>query len=214
MSLLYRAAALGFGGAAATTGTYAGVYYMKRERPSVAEHLKSSGYKLIFFIENSDNVKLQWKEEFKSDRENIKLLIGFTGSSDENGGKALEKWCASRLNEEYSENLEGLEGVKNYCVLRTIDSQLSRNKKGILADNDSDKWNKTYDKRKATTTLSPRSQIGLSGEWGQRNDSKNADLPLIKDWCKTQSQSYFLAYQKTYTNVYNWCTEDGASVTQ
>ncbi|AEW45220.1 hypothetical protein MHC_01770 [Mycoplasma haemocanis str. Illinois] len=212
MNLIYKAVTLGFGGAAVTTSTYAGIYYVNRERPSVAEYLKSSGYKLIFFIENSDNVKLQFLEEFKSDRENIKLLIGFTGSSDENGGKALEKWCSSKLNEEYSEHLGDLSGVKKYCVLRTIESQLSRNKKGVLSEGDASKWDQTYEQRKKTTTLSPRSQVGLNGDWTTPN--KNTDLQTIKHWCKTQSQSYFLAHEKIYTNVYNWCTEDGSKVTQ
>ncbi|CBY92479.1 hypothetical protein HF1_04710 [Mycoplasma haemofelis str. Langford 1] len=215
MNIAYKLGMVGLGGVAATTGAYAGSRYLRNNKSSVAHHLEESGYKLISSIDNSEHLKLQWQEEFKSDKEKIKTLIGFSQGSDEDGGKALEAWCNINLKKEYLENSKELEGVKNYCVLRTIESQLSRdNNKKILTDDSGDntKWENTYNKRKETTTLSPRSQVGLTGEWAQHSNSKDEDLKIIKPWCKAQSKSHFLAYQQTYTHVNNWCTEGGANV--
>ncbi|AEW45249.1 hypothetical protein MHC_01915 [Mycoplasma haemocanis str. Illinois] len=215
MNITYKLGMAGLGGAAATTGAYVGVSYLKKSKTSVAEHLQESGYKLISSISNIEHIKLQWREEFKSDKEKIKVLIGFSQGNDEEGGKALEAWCSSNLKKDYLEGSKELEGVKSYCVLRTIENQLSRdNGKKILTDDTSDnsKWENTYNKRKETTSLSPRSQVGLTGEWAQHSNSKDADLAVIKSWCKTQSKVHFLAYQQTYTHVNNWCTEGGKDV--
>ncbi|CBY92422.1 hypothetical protein HF1_04140 [Mycoplasma haemofelis str. Langford 1] len=213
MNSIHKLGMLGLGGAATATSAYAGINYFQKNKPTISEHLTDNKYLLISSIDNLAHLKLQWEAEFKSAKEKIKTLIGFTKDSDEEGGQALKEWCESKIKEDYSQGAKHLQEVKSYCVLRKVESQLTRNNKKILthSSEDSGKWDKTYEQRKKTAQLSPRSQVGLEGSWPD-GDTKTQDLPKIKKWCELKVQSYFLAHEDTYTNVYNWCTEDGVNV--
>ncbi|AEG72721.1 hypothetical protein MHF_0445 [Mycoplasma haemofelis Ohio2] len=199
-----------------TTGAYVGSIYLS-DNPTISDHLTKSNYKLISSISNKDHSQLQWETEFESDKDKIKTLIGFAEEDKKKGGEALEKWCSSKLKESYSEDHKDLEGIKSYCVIRDISSQLKRKGKSVLADSDG-KWTQTYNKRKDTPKRSPRSQIAeLTGEWNSGSGSsptETEDLIKIKKWCKSKSQAYFYAHEQIYDQVYNWCTEDGANVAE
>ncbi|AEG72782.1 hypothetical protein MHF_0510 [Mycoplasma haemofelis Ohio2] len=191
------------------TGAYVGSRYLTNTT-SVSKHLTSSGYKLISSIKNPDHLKLQWKEEFKSDKASIKSLLNLKEDDESKGGEALGKWCTSKLAEEYSDKVDGLESVKKYCVIKTIKDWLIRNgNKAILTENqdDNSKWEATYNKRKQAKT--PRTQTGLTETWpaDSGTDKKDTDLPIIKRWCKEKNDSDFLAYEDTYSHVKDWCTE-------
>ncbi|AEW45213.1 hypothetical protein MHC_01735 [Mycoplasma haemocanis str. Illinois] len=197
------------------TGAYIGSSYLSK-KSTISDHLTHSNYQLISSISNKDHSRLQWEAEFESDKDKIKGLIGFTEDDKKKGGEALERWCSSKLKESYSEEHKDLERIKSYCVIRDISSQLKRKGKSVLSDSDG-KWTQTYNKRKSTPKRSPRSQIaGLTGEWNASgvSHSEGDDLAKIKEWCKLTSQSSFRAYETTYDQVYNWCTEDGTSVAE
>ncbi|AEW45139.1 hypothetical protein MHC_01365 [Mycoplasma haemocanis str. Illinois] len=205
-----------FGALGSTVG---GVYLgrnilIAKEDKSIRGYLLRKGSKLISDLSEKDGVNEQWTEEFKSDKEEIKKLLGTSENGDEAGGRLLKKWCESHISKDYSQTYKDLDKVEKYCLLRTIQSQLSRNKKKLLGMDSSDdgEWEATYSKRKSTTNLSPRSQIkGLEGQWN--GDTKDKDLPIIKSWCANGVKDLFLANKKeAYTTVENWCTKEGASV--
>ncbi|AEW45242.1 hypothetical protein MHC_01880 [Mycoplasma haemocanis str. Illinois] len=196
------------------TGIYVGSLYLSK-KITISSQLTKEGYTLISSITNKEYSKQQWESEFETDEQNIKTLIGFGGNGKVLGGEALEKWCSSKLKESYSENHKDLQGIKNYCVIRNIASQLSKKGSSILTESteDDSKWKSTYGKRKATPKRTPRSQIaGLEGEWSQNNHEENKDLGKIKEWCKRKSQTLFYAHESTYDQVYNWCTEGGSKI--
>ncbi|CBY92442.1 hypothetical protein HF1_04340 [Mycoplasma haemofelis str. Langford 1] len=204
-----------------TAGTAAGGFYLgkellgEKESKTIRQYLSDSGFQLISDLKEGE--KEQWTEEFKSDKSKIKQLLGTSEDEDAKGGELLKGWCEARLKQGYSETNKDLDGVKNYCVMRTVASQLLRAGKKVLnpEDTNNTKWEATYNKRKSTTTLSPKSQIaGLTGSWSDSQDTKNNDLPIIKSWCKSKTSGLFLAKDKdsVYTPVENWCTEDGAKV--
>ncbi|CBY92472.1 hypothetical protein HF1_04640 [Mycoplasma haemofelis str. Langford 1] len=203
------AAASGIG----ATGAYAGSLYLSN-KTTIASQLTKDGHVLISSITNKEHSKQQWEAEFESDEQNIKTLIGFNGNGKVLGGTALEEWCSSKLKENYSETYKDLKGIKSYCVVRSITSQLSRKGTSVLTESsgDSTKWSSTYGKRKTTPKKTPRSQIeGLEGTWSQSHE-ENKDLEKIKAWCNKKSQALFYAHESTYDQVYNWCTEGGAKI--
>ncbi|CBY92445.1 hypothetical protein HF1_04370 [Mycoplasma haemofelis str. Langford 1] len=192
----------------AATGAYVGSTYLSGT--SIANQLVKDKYTPISSISNAEHSRQQWAAKFESDVQNIKTLIGFSGDDKVQGGEALEKWCSSKLKENYSETHPSLAGIKKYCVIRNIESQLARQQASILADSDTDKWTATYNKRKSTTKRSPLSQV--TGLTGSGSSQPNDDLTKIKNWCNSKAKDSFYAYEDTYDRVYNWCTEKGASV--
>ncbi|CBY92322.1 hypothetical protein HF1_03140 [Mycoplasma haemofelis str. Langford 1] len=208
--------AITFGALGSTAG---GIYLGKeilseKEDKSIRGYLLRKGSKLISDLSEQEGVNEQWTEEFKSDKEEIKKLLGTSENGDEAGGRLLKAWCEGHISRDYSQTYKDLGKVEKYCLLRTIQSQLSRNKKKLLtsASADDGEWEATYNKRKETTSRSPRSQIeGLEGQWN--GDTKAKDLPIIKAWCSKGAQDLFLAKKKdAYTNIENWCTKEGADV--
>ncbi|AEW45246.1 hypothetical protein MHC_01900 [Mycoplasma haemocanis str. Illinois] len=194
---------------ATATGVYIGSNYLTNTT-SVSKYLTNSGYKLISSIKNPEHIKRQWQEEFKSDKETIKSLLNLKEDDENKGGEELRKWCSSKLESEYSNNFEDLENVKKYCVIKTIKEWLIRDgNKKILTENqgDNSKWEATYNKRKQAKTS--RSQVGLTESWPENSgpDKKDADLPVIKNWCREKSNADFLAHEETYSQVKDWCTE-------
>nr|WP_014272261.1 hypothetical protein [Mycoplasma haemocanis] len=200
----------------ATGGIYLGKRLLDEKKDkSTRNYFLSRGRLLISDLSLDDGIIEQWREEFKSDKDEIKRLLNTTEDGEEKGGVLLKNWCDSQMKKDYLPSNKDLDKVEKYCLIRTIESQISRNKKTLLTDieGDKSKWEATYDKRKSTTSLSPRSQIaGLDGEWKDKQNTRDTDLPIIKSWCKVKVGGFFLAKEKStsYTSVENWCTEQGA----
>ncbi|AEG72708.1 hypothetical protein MHF_0432 [Mycoplasma haemofelis Ohio2] len=205
-----------------TLGTASGGVYLSKklldgnEDKSTRKHFLDKGRLLISDLSVDEGVVQQWQEEFKSDKDEIKRLLNTAEDGEEKGGILLKNWCDNQMKRGYSSTNGDLDKVEKYCLIRTIASQISRNKKTLLTskEDDNSKWEATYDKRK-TTSLSPRSQIaGLDGEWKDKQNTRDADLLIIKSWCQEKASGLFLAKEKStlYTPVENWCTEQGAQV--
>ncbi|CBY92396.1 hypothetical protein HF1_03880 [Mycoplasma haemofelis str. Langford 1] len=203
------------GGSAVATASAGGIYLGTKyfDSESIKSHLLKSGYKLISSLSENEESP-QWEEEFKSDIVKIRALLNISESEDSSGGVKLKAWCHEKMNLKYHENHDDLENVKKYCVIRTLENQLSRNSKTALTDrSDASKWSATYNKRKSTTSLTPRNQIeGLTGEWSGSQES--TDLPVIKQWCRQNLKRNFIVKKlgDQYKVIENWCTVEGANV--
>ncbi|CBY93153.1 hypothetical protein HF1_11450 [Mycoplasma haemofelis str. Langford 1] len=193
---------LALGGAGAASASAAGGYYAFSSKVvTIGEALKN---KRFIPTDNSN----QWTEEFKSDKENIQKSIGdLKDATDSNGGSKLKDWCQKQLKLDAKKNPQSLELVGKYCLIRDLDSQLSRNKKTLLTG-DASGWAETYKKRKDKKT--DRAAIGLSGQWVE--NQQEADLVKIKEWCSDTSKQDFLASDNNdkYTKLLKWCTKEGA----
>ncbi|AEW45195.1 hypothetical protein MHC_01645 [Mycoplasma haemocanis str. Illinois] len=212
MSLPIKGIIVGSAAATASTGgIYLGIKYFDRE--SIKGHLLKSGYKLISSLSKNEEAP-QWEEEFKSDKLKIRALLNISEREDALGGDKLKEWCHGKMALKYSKDNEDLENVKKYCVIKTVKDQLSRNNKTALTDSSNEsKWTSTYNQRKSTTDLTPRSQIeGLVGEWS--GSQAAVDLPIIKQWCRQNLKKNFVVKKlgDQYKVIENWCTEEGAKV--
>ncbi|CBY93185.1 hypothetical protein HF1_11770 [Mycoplasma haemofelis str. Langford 1] len=211
MDLVKPLAVLGSGGTLATGAYLTKDHWMpspKEEKvKTISDALK--GKKLISSLSTSDLEK-QWEEEFESDQETLKKLLGDNNLDKSKGGKALSGWCANQMSLDVDKNQGTLKHVEKYCLIRSVASQLERKQKTLLKADQEQGWKTTYDKRKSTT--SKREDIGLTGtDW--TGDKESEDLPKVKEWCSTNSFKDFLASDNgaLYTNVLKWCTTNGAT---
>ncbi|CBY93179.1 hypothetical protein HF1_11710 [Mycoplasma haemofelis str. Langford 1] len=203
MKLGTVAASLG-GASAASVAAAGGYHYLSSKNPSIQEVLKDS--KLISGL-SSDAVTKQWEEEFESAKTNIKTLIGFNSEDKAEGGKALAKWCNDQMSLDSVKNEDVLKNVKNYCLVRSVSSQLSRLGKTLLGSSHTTEWTTTYKKRKTQQT--PRTDVGLDGNWN--GDHETTELPTVKNWCSANSGKDFVAKEGLYEKVLKWCTQEGAN---
>ncbi|CBY93267.1 hypothetical protein HF1_12590 [Mycoplasma haemofelis str. Langford 1] len=189
----------------AATGAYLTKDSWMPPKKSIEDAL--TGKKLISSMKGEALTK-QWQEEFESDRESIKGVIGFKDNDKENGGLALSKWCSDQMSLDFLKNQEVFKNVEKYCLIRSVSSQLSRKGKSLLADSDASGWSATYAKRKEKST--PREDLGLSKDWVDNKESE--ELPTIKTWCSKNSKEDFIdsGENSLYIKVLKWCTSDGS----
>ncbi|CBY93240.1 hypothetical protein HF1_12320 [Mycoplasma haemofelis str. Langford 1] len=197
------------GGAAATSAAaFGGYHYLSSKETPIREVLKGS--KLISDLPASVRAE-QWGLELESDLENIKKSIPELKviSGKEDGIQKLSAWCSKSMELDSQKNEEVLSLAKKYCLIRNIESQLSR--KGLtLLGEDGEKWKATYNARKGSQK-SKRSDVGLKGEWKDSNEEQ--DLATIKSWCASTREKDFLASDKEdlYVKSVMWCTEEGVA---
>ncbi|AEW45795.1 hypothetical protein MHC_04695 [Mycoplasma haemocanis str. Illinois] len=179
----------------------------KRQEQTIANALQNR--RLISSLQTSDLAK-QWEEEFESDQETLKKLLGDSSLDKSKGGKALSEWCDGKMSLDVDKNKEIFKNVEKYCLIRSVASQLERKQKTLLKENQEQEWKSTYNKRKSTS--SKRDDIGLNGaDWN--TDKESEDLPKVKEWCAANSGKDFLASDNNdiYTKVLKWCTSNGAT---
>ncbi|CBY93174.1 hypothetical protein HF1_11660 [Mycoplasma haemofelis str. Langford 1] len=212
MDLIKPLIALGSGGTLATGAYLTKDHWMpsnEKEFKSISDALK--GRTLISSLKD-DTLTKQWEAEFESDKDAIKKLLGDSALEKQQVGKKLSEWCVSKMSLDVNKNPEVFKNVENYCLIRSVASQLQRNKKTLLDVKSEDGWVTTYEQRKKKTTN--RSNIGLEGEWNKPPEQQQ-DLNAIKAWCSSNSGGDFLASQEgdnsLYTKVLKWCTKDGAT---
>ncbi|AEW45790.1 hypothetical protein MHC_04670 [Mycoplasma haemocanis str. Illinois] len=187
----------------ASVAAVGGYYYISKNL-SIQEALKNE--KLISSL-SVDSVTKQWEEEFESSKTSIKSIIGFNSDDKVEGGKALAKWCNDQMSLDSVKNEGVLNNVRNYCLVRSVSSQLSRLGKTLLGTSNTTEWSTTYKKRKTQKT--PRTDVGLSGEWN--GDHETQELPTVKNWCSSNSEKDFVSKEGLYEKVLKWCTKDGAN---
>ncbi|AEG73486.1 hypothetical protein MHF_1250 [Mycoplasma haemofelis Ohio2] len=204
--------ALGSGGTLATGAYLTKDHWMpsnEKEFKSISDALK--GRTLISSLKD-DALTKQWEAEFESDKDAIKKLLGDSTLEKQQGGKKLSEWCVSKMSLDVNKNPEVFKNVENYCLVRSVASQLQRNKKTLLDVKSEDGWSATYKQRQTRSTS--RTDIGLTdSNWSGKTET--ADLPKVKAWCSSNSGGDFLASQEgdnsLYTKVLKWCTKDGAT---
>ncbi|CBY93163.1 hypothetical protein HF1_11550 [Mycoplasma haemofelis str. Langford 1] len=209
MKLGTVAASLG-GASAASVAAAGGYHYLSSKNAIVSIKESLKGSRLISDLPSSSLTK-QWQEEFKSAKEDISRdiedLKGVTEEVD--GGKKLESWCSRQMDLDSAKNADVLALVKKYCLVRSVSSQLSRNKKTLLGSGDEEKskWQATYKKREERKT--DRKDMGLQDAWNGKQEDK--DLPKIKEWCSNHQDNDFIATEDLYTKLLKWCTVEGAT---
>ncbi|CBY93171.1 hypothetical protein HF1_11630 [Mycoplasma haemofelis str. Langford 1] len=210
MDLTKVALAMGSGGTLAT-----GAYLTKDHwMPSKEQKIKSiedalKGRRLISSISDP---KKQWEAEFESAEQAIKSLLGDTSLNKENGGVKLSEWCAGKMSLDVDKNQEVFKNVEQYCLIRSVSSQLSRKGKNLLKADSEEGWSETYKKRKGDS--SNRDDVGLTKvtDWSKADETN--DIAEVKKWCSKNSDGEFLASEdeanSLYTKVLKWCTKEGA----